>query len=388
MILRIASIRKSIYIVIICVCSFFLLNSFLLNQSRSKKKQTWVIKIEPKRRFVEFECSTMDTCGGWGDRLKGIFSAYALALITNREFLIQATKNCDLANILVPNEVNWDYKQIRNLRANFSQENLTIGWDYPFIDKLKEIDPFTLNENADIINIKTGIMFGDSFAYNKYVRSRLEQLGYEQEKFKIYYHMRKWYSKLFKLNMNMQKRYTEIYNKLKPNNMTQLICAQIRIGDPGHVTESEPNIQQDYWKFINETFLSKSSDPSIYKIYVTSDREYAKQEALRYFPKNEIFFNPNTSVHVEKDFSNQTNLVTECNAMENVLLDFHILQNCDIGLVGHSGFGIMAMWNRDEPFKDVYVYTQKDQNKMKNDYFNRKNLTFVRYSKFEDVYFL
>ncbi len=41
-------------------------------------------------------------CGGWGDRLKGIMSSYAWALLTKRSFVIRITQPCQFDQLFVP----------------------------------------------------------------------------------------------------------------------------------------------------------------------------------------------------------------------------------------------------------------------------------------------
>jgi hypothetical protein len=31
-----------------------------------------------------------------------------------------------------------------------------------------------------------------------------------------------------------------------------------------------------------------------------------------------------------------------------------------MGVISKSGFGMLGMWNRDEPFKDLYILDEKD----------------------------
>lgn len=78
-------------------------------------------------------------------------------------------------------------------------------------------------------------------------------------------------------------------------------------------------------------------------------------------------------------------VLQECDIMGKVLLDFHIMQNCDIGVISQSGFGILAMWNRKEPLKDLYVLTRKNKTELEKDLWNRKNLTFVKYNTLDDI---
>ncbi|CAF1473959.1 unnamed protein product [Didymodactylos carnosus] len=53
-------------------------------------------------------CSTLiysciRECGGWGDRQRGLESAFLLALITDRRFMIEMNFPCDIRTALQPN---------------------------------------------------------------------------------------------------------------------------------------------------------------------------------------------------------------------------------------------------------------------------------------------
>ena len=92
-----------------------------------------------------------------------------------------------------------------------------------------------------------------------------------------------------------------------------------------------------------------------------------------------MFYIEKSSKHI--DFS------SNCENNENVIIDFHLMQHCDIGIVSHSGFGILALWNRPNPFENLFVYTNHNQSNLKKSYWNRKNMFFKKYSNPDDIYF-
>lgn len=62
-------------------------------------------------RYIMYRCDReldKNLCGGFGDRLKGILSAYLWSLLTNRTFLLRVTKPCNMVTLLEPNEVEWN----------------------------------------------------------------------------------------------------------------------------------------------------------------------------------------------------------------------------------------------------------------------------------------
>lgn len=344
-----------------------------------------ILELKSKYRYIQFECTDQEACGGWGDRLKGLLSTYAYSLLTNRKFLIKMTKNCELSDLMEPNEIDWDYKQIAHLWF-LRIKNFFILWNFDYFDNLNEVNIIKDYESFDLINVRSGIMYSDMFGTNTFLKSRLKELGYDPGKFLIVYQMKNWYTKLFRLKKNSEKIYQEYLKRLKPTKKSKLICTQIRMGESDHLSKMSESEPKKFWKFINEKFLS-GSDSGEYKIFVTSDKEYVKSEAKNFFTKNEVIFLANSSFHIEKEIKYLESKKKECAAMENILLDFHIMQNCDIGVVSHSGFGILGMWNRDEPFKDLYVYTQKDQTLLEIDYWNRNDMHFVKYERLSDIVF-
>ncbi|CAF0995158.1 unnamed protein product, partial [Brachionus calyciflorus] len=336
-------------------------------------------------KFIQYECGQTDLCGGWADRLKGVMSTYAISLLTDRQFKIKMTKNCDLKKILEPNEINWDYEQVPT--KNITVKELNLGWNFGLYNLFKDdISLFTNLNTTNLIKVKAGMNYANRLRENSNLKEKIEKLGYEQSKFHSAYQFHKWYKQMFKLNKQTQKKYDEFLKKLKPNSHSKLICCQIRKGDPHEREYKEKYQERSFWNFINQTFLNSSNSSSNYRIFVTSDLEYVKLDAKNYFKNNEVFYSENSSVHLDKDLSKN-----ECHKMESVLFDFHVMQNCDIGLVSHSGYGILALYNRPDPFKNFYVYSKQvnlnDPNERNNFFLNLKNLTFIKYTKPDDIYF-
>lgn len=70
-----------------------------------------VVSSTSEHRFIMYRCDReldKNLCGGFGDRLKGILSAYLWSLLTNRTFLLKVTKPCNMITLLEPNEVEWN----------------------------------------------------------------------------------------------------------------------------------------------------------------------------------------------------------------------------------------------------------------------------------------
>ncbi len=81
--------RKNRVICFIFTSFFLLLISKKLKIFENEKK----VKLNNNNRYIVYECiEGMGLCGGWGDRLKGIYSAYAWSLLSKRKFYININK--------------------------------------------------------------------------------------------------------------------------------------------------------------------------------------------------------------------------------------------------------------------------------------------------------
>ena len=81
--------------------------------------------------------------------------------------------------------------------------------------------------------------------------------------------------------------------------------------------------------------------------------ESVELEAIKEFGKERVIRIDGLNTHVDKE----TNLSDDCTRIEKPLLDFHFLQNCDKAVITQqSGFGQLGLWNRRNPYKNVFVY--------------------------------
>lgn len=77
----------------------------------------------------------------------------------------------------------------------------------------------------------------------------------------------------------------------------------------------------------------------------------------------------------------------ECVNWRRVMLDFAFMQFCDHMVISHSGFGLYGGFLRPtDPEKEFHVYTNPSS--MKQDYWNRANLRFVKFETASDLFFL
>ena len=311
-------------------------------------------RLNTQTKYIQYECKTR--CGGWSDRLDGIMSALALALIQNRNFLITITQPCLINNLLESNLIKWDAQMTRNTSRSYELHSVD---DLKMISKMKTLNLKTYLNEYDLITIRNNQNWLKSFSINPTISHSINQLGYSQSEFRTHFLMREWYTALFKLKPNLTKRYEDFLKLAKPNSETKLICAQIRLGGSNrknHASDwkfNERNVTKLVWEFIRKTFLSKVSHN--YKIFVTTDDEDVEKEALEQFGSSQLVINSGDIIHIDRDVRN----LNDCSKIEKTILDFHCLQNCDMAVISKSGFGKLGLWNRRNPIQDLYLLSAK-----------------------------
>jgi hypothetical protein len=191
------------------------------------------------------------------------------------------------------------------------------------------------------------------------------------------------YSDLFKLAPHLEPRYNDfIASNLL--NETPLICAQLRMGTPDDIEFTPRKHTLKFWKFIEYTIIPlvvhEQTSKKNWKLYVTSDYDWVKDEAVDWFGRKQVVFYTDSGTHFEFDYKKFQNEHNSQNSdlikFENLILDFHTMQRCDYVVVSHSGFGILGAMNRDEPDRNFWLYT--DPESMKENYWKRKNFRFVK----------
>lgn len=259
-------------------------------------------------------------------------------------------------------------------------------YDLNYVHQLEKNIDILNYTNAELLNVRTALMFIDAFAKNPKLHKRIRSIGYEPSQFTFFNLFHSFYSRLFKLAPHLQPRYDQF---LAQTHNTKLVCVQLRFGDPNDYIFMPNSDTHKFWHFVNETILvpdfssSTSTLENNWKLYVTSDHEFAKKEACERFGRDRVVFYDESSIHIE--FDERRNDVFR---FQNMVLDFHSLQMCDYAVLSHSGFGILGVANRNVPARNVWVYTT-DTLKIESQYWNRKDLRFVKAeSNFENIFFL
>ncbi|RNA40493.1 hypothetical protein BpHYR1_036995 [Brachionus plicatilis] len=142
------------------------------------------------------------------------------------------TKNCDMKEAFEPNEINWDYNQFK--LTNFTKKVLHFG-KHSSLNFKDMTDFLSEYSHIDLLVIKSYYFFSKFLLDKPDFKIAIEKMGFGPHEFELAFQFKNWYQKLFRLNKKLQERYESTLRKLKPIKNTNLICAQVRIGDPGHI---------------------------------------------------------------------------------------------------------------------------------------------------------
>ena len=290
------------------------------------------------RKFLVFVCSEKQSCGGWGDRQKGIISTYLLAMIMSRTFSIILDKPCDISQFLLPSEYNWRecHEYIRNIPQTIERSS-SIG------------NLLRCNESAEcgtrkVIFINTNAIWINMLINHpnavKRIPWAMNQTVPEVSKMVL--------AKLFRPSEGLETEILKFTDKFKERQ--KLICSHIRLGKnptmPNDNNRLVPNVSAIF------NFLKTYDDIGKYVIYIATDAENIRREAKTTFTN--AFTSDLPIVHVDRVRRQQKEVV--CEGLFSVLLEQYILSRCDVLLLTRSNLGAMAAYLSKTPQKIFIFY--------------------------------
>ncbi|XP_041356569.1 uncharacterized protein LOC121373854 [Gigantopelta aegis] len=284
-------------------------------------------------KYIIFQCDGQHACGGWGDRQKGIVSAFLLANVTNRMFLINMTSPCNLNRFLVPNKYRWDM-------ANFKlsgKTSKTIGGvrrrDYQKKIRFEDFnllfpeDVIFLRSNADLVNI---------IRSNKLYKDKLPPwvVGKRYVAFRIGWNI------LFKPSTSLKTQIRKLLVGVTSSSNNSLVCAHIRIGKNPDMPNDSPNRNgissvPKLWEFL-QPYVDDAKN-----IFVATDSTSVRDMARMRFGKKSLDTGGKI-LHIDR----QRKRVDSCEGFECAILDQTILTKCHLLVVSGSNFSIRAAFIR------------------------------------------
>lgn len=288
-----------------------------------------------KHKYVVYTCQKGRICGGLGDRQQGIVSAYILAMLTNRSFVLDMNYPCDISRFQVPNLYDWTACKEYALKVN--KKNVAL---VNLID-VKGLFTKLIKNQSSVVWKKQVISLRINWIIIDMLKEKIYSVipwtrGFSTEEIiQIVMHI------LFRPVDSL----TEDVNSFLANSVQgrTLVCSHIRIG-------RNPSIPHDAAQRIggatNQTvileFLQNYSNASEYALFLATDSDEVRQACYAEF-ENCLSFNK-TIVHIDR--FKGLDQETACQGFSDAVLDQMLLTKCDVLVVSRSNFGGMAAYMR------------------------------------------
>ena len=285
----------------------------------------------------------MSFCGGWDNRMNGVVLAYIIANLTGRDFKFEHLKPaCDITNYLSMNKVSWHLPHSIHKKVVDSKDVMLIN---------------KMNKNS-FLNSLPHTNFNDilppDVPYVYFLGNRNYELRIKCSE--VYRQQLSWmrnltrgeikaaiYKRLFRLAPPMQAKVMNILARHLPTSRHKLICAHLRMGkNPSNKYDGELQTMDalaNVWKFIQR----KSID-DFHKVFIMSDSDAVMDNAKKQVFRNRLVLTEGPVVHI--DLARGDSTEQKCAGFEKLLLDQHILMNCDVLMVGNSGISRLAAYIR------------------------------------------
>lgn len=305
-------------------------------------------------RFMIYHCKFF--CGGWADRLKGIITAYIIAMLTNRTFGIQIVDNmCNLTDHLQPNEVNWDIPQDVDL-ASGSKVYYKID-SARFYERLASTN-FDELFPSRVVFFKANLDRYDKIKPNKLYQKQLEWMQ-PLSRAEIFARI---YRKLFKFSPPVQTILNRTLKRARPTEDGRLICGHVRFAsNAGNFPDTQRRHTTTHGKTLlkflqtfdpasprynasraRDILGTSATNASKLRFFVTSDSTQFIDKAEQLF--GDRFIRTEGEV-VHMDHPTQIRKAG-CDSFTKVLVDQHLLSTCDLLVVSKSSLSGQAAYLR------------------------------------------
>jgi len=299
-------------------------------------------------RVMMYRC--IENCGGWADRVRGAISTYLLANITGRSFKMRIkSPRCNLTHYLVPNRVDWSHPAIRQYSSS-SDQVLDAGKVHNLLDKGLDITA-PIRKDAHTVYFQTYRDFVAYFRNSSLFDSKFAWMK-GMAHGDVYAVL---YMNLFQLSAKLQSKLDALIHKHLPTPSHRLLCAHVRLGkNPSISTDSvirnSLNNTPRLWQF-----LHARSRSSLDKVFIMSDSQEVIDSAQRQDFRGGLVTVSGNILHVDQADKQHVKAQAQCAGLEKVILEDHLLMNCDLLVMSKSGLSYFASYVRGTD-KDLFCF--------------------------------
>ncbi|XP_070212692.1 uncharacterized protein [Littorina saxatilis] len=276
-------------------------------------------------KYVIYLCDSARSCGGWGDRQRGLVSTFLLAHVTGRRFGVNMTSPCDLRRFYQPSQVQWAMgrrRQRTRQQGGFHTALKTVDVDREYPE--------------DVVFVKTNEEHFWQLLVNPHYRAKLPSWAlHGKPSF-----FREAWSRLMKPTQHLQSllqaflRQSGYFNRTKP-----FVCAHVRIGvsrfNPKDTAKrNDVNQLGALWDFFR-LYVSNGSD-----VFMATDHPDVREMSRKKFGSAH-HDTGGLMTHVDKTRGDRDR-DRACLGFEYTLLDQLVLTCCDVLVTSRSGFSERA----------------------------------------------
>ena len=264
--------------------------------------------------------------------------AYIVANLTGRTFKARYLKpDCDITDYLVPNKYDWYLDKNFTFNKNEMVDNRFFGQaslrDFMAYTNLTE--KFKLEKKYHVF--VGNLQYLTNLKRNKKYKDKLSWMNATTPA-DMYAAI---YTRLFKLSTRLKSHINDVLNKALPTSKHRLLCVHVRLGrqafsgDPYRMTLE--NLHK-VWSWMKKQIQTDND-----RIFVTGDSHKIVESAKNQSFSDRIISIPGAIIHSNKfDRENISNKTILCSGMERLILEYHMLMNCDVFVRGYSGLSVIA----------------------------------------------
>ncbi|CAM4848725.1 unnamed protein product [Rotaria magnacalcarata] len=311
------------------------------------------IPVATGHRTITYKCSGF--CGGFGDRIKGIISAYLLALLTGRRFAIKMSSPLDITSVLMPNAYDWRLPDtiiqrsqlIVNRMTDASPSGIYLNMSiHNFADSWKPYDNILFESNLDDI---IAVLSNPSF------QPKLKTLGLKPSKVDHDKLVPLIYEILFDPSSDIKAMVNNALTIVRHSG-SPLICLHIRLGKNPSIPKDDfifdrSSSANEMINFVDKNLTRKGDQLPF--IFVTSDSD---EEVIKvrqhYFGRSLALEGP--ILHIDR--VSNCSKKTLYSGYLKVVADFYMLGQCDTSILSYSGYSLQANLRRENPYQNLYLH--------------------------------
>ena len=324
----------------------FNLDELKIHQAKYETAFNKFPNYQNEPRILAYRCAL--SCGGLGDRLKGIMQVYMLSILSKRRFAIEMKEPSDLENFLKPNLLDWRLREdeITNISKGQLDNKMlhdAIAAQYERFD----YDPVTLYKQ-DLVYV---------IANQDWTRS-LRKLTITPIRFPEMYKFsssdltRIIYHGLFKPSDKLQFLVDDFFQtKAKGKKMA---CLHARMGEAIYQRYTFDEIMTPL------QFLKDLYSEDMYSVLIATDSADVKHFSRTFFSN---FIDTSYSgpvMHIDYMKNGKLGEDVKEGAFMRTLLDHMILSRCDTLVLTASGFGVTSAFLRHTS-RGLYVYIKEKE---------------------------